>query len=84
MAAVAWDTSSTRKPDTPSSMTSGAEPRRKAITGVPQAIASIITSPNGSGQSIGKSRASAFPSKSPFSRSPISPTNSTLGEELSL
>ena len=35
-------------------MTSGTEPRRQAMTGVPQAIASIITRPNGSGQSIGK------------------------------
>ena len=30
------------------------------MTGVPQAIASIITSPNGSGQSIGNSSAAAF------------------------
>src|SRR6516165_9411206 len=30
-----------------------AEPRLNAITGVPQAIASIMTRPNGSGQSIG-------------------------------
>jgi hypothetical protein len=33
----------------PSSITSGTEPERYAITGVPQAIASIITSPKGSG-----------------------------------
>lgn len=32
----------------------------------------------GSGQSIGKSNASAFPRKSTFSCSPISPTNSTF------
>src|SRR6516164_9298387 len=46
-------TSSTMKPVMPSSTTSGAEPRLNAITGVPQAIASIMTKPNGSGQSIG-------------------------------
>jgi len=49
------------KPDLPLSMTSGTEPYRNAITGIPQAMASIITSPKGSGQSIGKSRASALP-----------------------
>ena len=38
-------------------ITSGTEPRGRAITGVPQARASIITRPKGSGQSIGKSRA---------------------------
>ena len=42
------------KPVTPSSITSGTEPRRSAITGVPAASDSIITSPNGSGQSLGK------------------------------
>ena len=50
-------TSSTMKPVTPCSTISGAEPRLKATTGVPQAIASIITRPNGSGQSIGVSKA---------------------------
>ncbi len=40
---------STMKPVTPSSITSGTEPQRKAITGVPQAIASIITSAEGFG-----------------------------------
>ena len=45
------------KPVTPCSTTSGTEPQRQAITGVPQAIASIITRPNGSGQSIGNSSA---------------------------
>ena len=60
-------------------MTSGTEPQRQAITGVPQAMASIITSPNGSGQSIGNSSASAPPRKADFSASPISPTNSTSG-----
>ena len=51
--------SSTMKPVTPSSMTSGTEPRLNAMTGVPHAMASIITSPNGSGQSIGTSSAIA-------------------------
>ena len=37
------------------------------MTGVPQAIASIITSPNGSGQSIGNSSARASPRNSFFS-----------------
>ena len=46
--------SSTMIPVTPSSSTSGTEPRRVATTGVPQASDSIITSPNGSSQSIGK------------------------------
>ena len=54
-----------------------------AITGVPQAMASIITSPNGSGQSIGKSRACALPRNSSLSRSSISPTNSTSGSRSS-
>jgi hypothetical protein len=67
------------KPDAPSSITSGTEPQRHAITGVPQAIASIITSPNGSGQSMGNSRALAWPRNAGFSASPISPTNSTRG-----
>ncbi len=66
------------KPVTPSSITSGTEPRLKAITGVPQAIASIITRPNGSGQSIGTSSAMAPLRKSDFSLSLISPMNSTL------
>jgi len=47
--------SSTMKPVKPSSMISGTEPRLYAITGVPHAIASIMTRPNGSGQSIGTS-----------------------------
>ena len=51
--------------------------RDKAITGVPQAIASIMTSPNGSGQSIGKSTAAAPPRKSCFWLLLTSPTKST-------
>ena len=64
-------------PVTPCVTISGTEPRRRATTGVPQASASAITSPNGSGQSIGKSSASALPRSSGFSASPISPTSST-------
>jgi hypothetical protein len=47
------------KPVAPPSTTSGTEPEWYAITGVPHAIASIITGPNGSGQSIGNSSAAA-------------------------
>jgi hypothetical protein len=43
----------------PSSITSGTEPDLKAMTGVPHAMASIMTRPNGSGQSIGNSSAAA-------------------------
>ena len=46
----------TMKPVTPSSMISAIAPLSQAMTGVPQAIASITTSPNGSGQSIGKQK----------------------------
>ena len=61
-------------------MISGTEPRLKAITGVPHAIASIITRPNGSGQSIGNSSAMRAATGSPASRaSLISPMNSTCG-----
>ena len=60
-------------------MISGTEPRLNATTGVPQAMASIITRPNGSGQSIGTSRPIAPLRKSDFSRSLISPIYSTSG-----
>ena len=75
--------SSTMKPLTPCSTTSGTEPQRQAITGVPQAMASIITRPNGSGQSIGNRSASALPRNSDFSASPISPTilDQRIGEQ---
>ena len=46
-------------PLTPCSITSGTAPQRVAITGVPHAIDSIITRPNGSSHSIGKSVAVA-------------------------
>ena len=60
-AAIASSILSTMAPVTPFSMISGTEPHRKARTGVPQAIASIMASPNGSGQSIGNSSACASP-----------------------
>ena len=64
-------------------MTSGAEPQPKPTTGVPQAIASIITRPNGSGQSIGNSSAAAPPRKAGFWASPISPMYSISGSSSS-
>ncbi len=76
-ASTASSTPSTTNPVTPSSMTSGTEPRRHAITGVPHGIASAITMPNGSGQSIGNSSARAPPSSSRFPASPTSPIIST-------
>jgi len=50
-----------------------------ARTGVPQAIASIIASPNGSRQAIGNSKPTASPRNSVFWCSAISPMNSTCG-----
>jgi len=78
-AATASSMVSQTKPVTPWSMTSGTEPRRKAITGVPHAMDSAMTIPNGSGQSIGNTSAAALHSSSCLSRSPISPMNSTCG-----
>ena len=57
------------------------EPERKAMTGVPQAMALIMTSPKGSGQSMGKMSAEASPRNLAFCLSFISPMNSTLGWE---
>ena len=54
-------------------MTSRTEPLRQATTGVPHDMASIMTSPKGSGQSIGNSKAPAFPSNSAFCCSFTSP-----------
>ena len=62
-----------------SSITSGTEPRLKAITGVPHAMLSIITSPNGSGQSIGNNSPCAPDRKAGYWLSLISPINSTHG-----
>src|SRR5215468_4223553 len=47
-------------------MISGTEPHGNAITGVLHASASIMTRPNGSGQSIGKRSVDAPPSSSFF------------------
>src|SRR4029453_691389 len=52
-------------PLTPCSITSGTAPCRVAITGVPQAIDSIITRPKGSSPSIGKRVARASCSRAP-------------------
>ncbi len=57
---------STIAPVTPSSTISGTEPQRNARTGVPQAIASIMERPKGSGQSTGNSSARALPRNSFF------------------
>ena len=59
MASAMSATSRHRKPVMPSSTISGAAPSGKVSTGVPHAMASIITRPNGSGQRIGFSRARA-------------------------
>ncbi|MDC4226236.1 MAG: hypothetical protein MPW15_18780 [Candidatus Manganitrophus sp.] len=67
------------KPVVPWTKISLTEPQGRAITGVPQASDSIMTKPNGSGQSIGKRSANASPRKSFFSLSPISPINSIRG-----
>jgi hypothetical protein len=48
IASTASSTLLTRKPVTPSSISSGIDPRLQAITGVPQASASTTDSPNGS------------------------------------
>src|ERR1700738_3973598 len=64
---TALSTLSTTKPVSPSPITSGTEPLLNATTGVPLAIASIMTSPKGSGQSIRKSSAIARPRNSPLS-----------------
>ena len=60
-AAIASSMVSTIAPVTPSSTISGTEPQRNARTGVPQAMASIMERPNGSGQSTGNSSACASP-----------------------
>jgi hypothetical protein len=54
---------------TPLRKTSGTEPQGHAITGVPQASASIMAKPNGSGQSMVNIKASALPRNS-FSGQP--------------
>ena len=78
-ASAAPISSSTMKPVTPSSTISGTAPRLNAITGQPQAMASIMTMPKGSGQSMGTSKAMAPLRKFCFCASSISPMNSTPG-----
>ena len=56
---------------------SGTEPERNAITGVPQAIASTMTRPNSSGQSMGRSSAPANPRNGCFTSSFTSPMSLT-------
>jgi hypothetical protein len=48
----------------PSSRTSGTEPFSKATTGVPQAMASIITRPKGSRHAMGNNSPAALPRNS--------------------
>ena len=67
-------------PPRPSSITSGTAPQRVAITGVPHAIDSIITRPNGSSHSIGNSVARACWSSSTFSPWETSPRYSISAE----
>jgi hypothetical protein len=67
---------STTTPVFPCSTISITAPRRVEMTGVPQAIASIIISPNGSSQSIGEMSARAPIRSSTLSAWPTSPTYS--------
>jgi hypothetical protein len=60
---------------------SGADPHGVATTGVPQASASTITSPNGSGHARGFRRQLASASSASLSRAPTSPTYSTSPPE---
>jgi hypothetical protein len=60
-------------------MTSGTDPHERVTTGVPHAIASIIASPNGSGQSMVNNNARALSRNPFFSDSLISPIYSISG-----
>src|ERR1700761_5535063 len=62
--------SSRMNPVTPSATTSGTEPRFSATTGVPQAMASIITMPNGSSPRAGDIRQGARPARLRFGHPP--------------
>jgi hypothetical protein len=64
-------------PVTPSTTTSGTDPRRIATTGVPHAIASIMTRPNGSSQQIGNSITQARDSRSRLAIASATPKIST-------
>src|SRR5450755_3292843 len=61
IASTAASRLSTRKPVTPSSISSGIDPRLQAITGVPQASASTTDRPNGSSKLMRWSSARAEP-----------------------
>jgi hypothetical protein len=63
----------------PSATTSGTEPARSATTGVPQAIASTITIPNGSSHWMGKTRQLALASSFFFSSVLACPNHSASG-----
>jgi len=64
----------TRNPLTPSSINSGIEPRRNAITGVPVAIASTTDKPNGLIKLMRCSKAAAPPNNASRCRPPTEPT----------
>ena len=68
------DSWSARKPLRPCSMISGQGPRRVAITGVPQARASMAAVAPGSSQEIGISTALARPTSSSLPAPPTVPT----------
>ncbi len=77
-AATASSTSSTRKPVGPSSISSPIEPRSKAITGVPHAIASTTLYPNGSSKPIEvQERVRPAEQLRPIPRGPTGPTKDT-------
>jgi hypothetical protein len=70
------------KPSDPLLTTSGTEPRGKAITGVPHAIASIMTKPNGSGQSMGNSKAAGMPLRDATTSSEAQPSPAAIPSSL--
>src|SRR5215217_5147200 len=70
-------TEETMNPVSPSATTSGTDPLRQATTGVPQAMASVMTRPKGSAHWIGKARAAAWLSRSAFCSWGHSPWTST-------
>jgi hypothetical protein len=76
-AAAISSTEDTTTPVWPSATTSGTEPLPQAITGVPQAMASVMTSPNGSGHWIGNNNAAAPANSSAFSCCETSSRTST-------
>src|SRR5215216_2793132 len=76
-AAAISSTEETMNPVSPSATTSGTDPLRQAPTGVPQAMASVMTRPKGSAHWIGKARAAAWLSRSAFCSWGHSPWTST-------